>query len=271
MLKLDAGTIFIFMLLGMDYYMFITGIIRAYFVFKRKKSVIYFLVIGGLTTTITEASVSYLWLYLPSDQEVVLGVLTCISWHLMLQLPCWLYALRIKSLMGLDYTAKKYAQCAPFILAIAQVPSAVSFMIAMFNYDLWSWFVICSAITTFVSCFVEIGMYWVLMKRVKEMFQYRQQIKQQMAMELTLSMVALIVIDIALVVVKLSATSLKPLSLPSPVPQFDNALRPFSYLLRINIAIKFFDDLIEKVNNRPTTTESYARWFNSSGSTDQKA
>ena len=254
------------MLLGMNYYMCVSGIIRAYFVFKRKTSHIFILVVSGLVVTLVEATVSYLWLYLKTDVEVALGFITLITWQLMIQIPIWIYTLRIQSLVGYDYKIIRYARAAPFVVLLSQIPSGIGFGIAMYNYELWSYFVITSAITTVVACIVEVIMYAFLMNRVKVMFQYRKNIKRQMATELTLSMVLLIAIDIALVGLKLSKFNLAPLSLPSPVVQMDNALRPFSYMLRINIAIQFFDDLLEKVNNRPKTTESYARWFNSNGS-----
>ena len=254
------------MLLGVNYYLFIAGISQAYLVFKRKTSLIFILVISGLIVSITEATVSYIWLYVENDYEVLLGSITCVAWHFMLQIPCWLYCLRIQSLMGYDYNVIRYVRLAPFILALSQIPSAISFIIAMVNYDLWGYFVICSAFTTCVACIVEILLNVVLLRRVSTMFQYRKQVKKQMAMALTGSMVLLILIDICLLAVKLSLSKIQALSLPSPVAQLDNALRPFSYMLRIKIAIRFFDDLIDKVNNRPKTTDSYARWFNSAAS-----
>eukprot|EP00835_Amoeboradix_gromovi_P000207 NODE_7_length_48057_cov_0.322240.p16 type:complete len:272 gc:universal NODE_7_length_48057_cov_0.322240:1682-2497(+) len=271
MLRLDAPTVLILMLLGMDYFMFFSGLSKAFFVFKRKRSHIFMLIVGGMVATLVEVTASYAWLYLDTGSyEVFLGFITCVSWHLMLQIPCWIYCLRIQSLVGYDYKMVRYARAAPFILGVAQLPSAISFVFAMFDYSLWPFFVITSAVTTIVACGVEITMYFVLLKRVNTMFQYRRTVKKQMAMELTMSMVLLIALDVSLVVVKLTGSSLRPLTLPSPVPQMDNALRPFSYFLRINIAIRFFDDLVEKVNNRPKTTESYARWFNSSNSEDNK-
>ena len=263
MLKLDESTIVILMLLGMDYYMLFSGFWQACAVFKKKTNRVFLLVISGLLSTIVEVSASYMWLYVKSDSNLAWGVITLIFWHLMLQIPCWLYCVRIQTLNGFDLRLLRIVNKAPYVLGLFQIPSFITFALALSNHSLWGNFVIASAITTVGVSIIEVLLYLVLIRRVKFMFEHKSALKRQMLTELTLSTTFLIVIDIALLCLKLGTVKIGPLTLPATQVQFDNALRPFSYMLRIKIAIQFFNELIDNANDSRTSTaysKSFVRW-----------
>eukprot|EP00834_Sanchytrium_tribonematis_P008040 NODE_839_length_3588_cov_1.240183.p2 type:complete len:281 gc:universal NODE_839_length_3588_cov_1.240183:2647-1805(-) len=280
MLSVNAPTITIFMLLGINYYIFFQSVIQSLLIFKNKHSLVFLLIQLGLFSTIIEVTASYMWLYYPFDSnstELLLGFITCISWHLMIITPVIIYCIRIKTL---NHTMQlnQYIHFLPVICILFQIPSAVTFIIAMLNYNNWYLFVVSSAVTTFVACTIEITLYSLLMKRIYCMFQYRQSLKKLMALELSASMALLIIIDIGLLIFKLNSLNMTPLQLPLSKPQMDNALRPLSYMLRLQVALRFFDELIDKVGrtresgysnmNSRQGQFSYAKWFTSRGSSE---
>ena len=254
------------MIIGMNYYMLASGLWHACMIFKRRTSVVFILVVSGLISTIIEATASYIWLYmsLTEHQQIVAGIITCIFWQLMLQIPCWLYVIRIKTLNCFNMSLVNYVNFCPYILFAAQIPSIITFMMAVFNNQVWGDFVISSAVTTVCASMIEIFLYCVLLFQIKFIFAHKRTLKKQMELELTASMLLLIVLDISLLVLKLGTVKIGPLVLPTSTVQLDNAIRPFSYLLRIKLIIQFFDELLDNMDDKRTNTLSYYRWAPSS-------
>ena len=96
-----------------------------------------------------------------------------------------------------------------------------------------------STVFSVIIALAEIFMYYVLFHKIIDILEYRNAVKKVLMIELTLSLVFLVILDIILIYCKLDQN------------RFDKYLRSFSYLVRMVLLIQFFSDLLNDLERHP--------------------
>ncbi len=230
----DNTAMLAFMISGSSWVLFIQGIIQCGMVFKRKKSTIYILSIIGLVSAIAELTIVLSFLYFNLDEHIYVVLVTPL-WIIMIQAATWVYCIRIKSLGGItkyDYIISK----TPWVILMAQLPTIIIFNLKLYYKQLQVVNYISGICLSVIITVCEIIQFVGLLSKVLEMLEYRTFIKKLLRIEISLALVMMILFDISLLVFKIVKTPL------------DVVIRPFSYILRIVLVIRFFDDLLDQVN-----------------------
>ena len=231
---MDSSVAWPFFLWGASWMLYVQGLIQAYNVFNDKKGRVFILVIVGLTSAIIRYCSVMAVLYFEMDQiyHCTIGAL---AWILMILSSALVYSLRIKSIGGYTKHAR-YINWAPWLLLIPMIPANI---LASYGYYHGSEFkevqMVCALFLGALIAMFEIYLYVVLFLKIWEMLEYRSRVKQRLLIEMSVGLAFLIVLDIVIFFTKLFSWPL------------DKCLRPFSYIVRLVLVIKFFDILVDEV------------------------
>eukprot|EP00834_Sanchytrium_tribonematis_P004433 NODE_218_length_12464_cov_0.653781.p8 type:complete len:263 gc:universal NODE_218_length_12464_cov_0.653781:9638-8850(-) len=235
----DANFIIAFAIYGADVLLFLQALCKALIVFPNKGRKFFILIIIGLIAAILHGTMVTITIYLgvPGIFHSIFG---SIAWYLMIFCSNYLYAMRIKSL-GLNNKYDKLVSWTPWIMLIIMIPNNTIGTTSLYiDGDVGSSLKYVSyiiAITFSVLIAVlEIFLYSILFQKLMEILEYRNDAKKKLIYELSASLILLITIDLLLIISKAAANNI------------DKSLRPFSYLLRLYMLIRFYDELLEEVN-----------------------
>ena len=231
-----------FMLFGASWCLFLQGLIQCSIVFKRKHNIIWILSIVGLVSAIVDCTLAMSYSFFGLDLKIYTIAQTPF-WILMIQCASWIYCKRITSLGG-SSVYDEHIRGTPFIILAVQIPTQVTYNLLPY-YPSMNFPVLISGICLSIIISVcEIYMYIALLAKIVDLLEYRTSLKKMLVYEITMGLCMLVLFDIALVVAKCSDSSL------------DISLRTYTYLLRIVIIIRFFDDLLQNLLMSTIVTES---------------
>ncbi len=219
------------MVLGASCLLFIQGMFQSITVFNSKRSRMFVLCICGLISGILQCILVTSGLYWGVNGHVIAIVATPF-WYLMIQSASWVYCIRIQSL-GVRSSQDKYVRYIPWVILVLQIPANVLYIMASFDKRYFNLNVIIGTIFSVFIALFEIYLFIVLLLKVVNVLEYRRRVKNLLIYEIVVSLVLLIFLDTALIIAKVANW------------KFDLILRPFTYLLRIVIVIRFFEDLLD--------------------------
>ena len=235
-----------FALLGASWLLFLYGITQAIIVFENKKSNIFIFCVIGLISGIIDVMMVTSMFFWGGDFKL-LSVVVTPFWYAMIQCSTWAYCARIKTIGGILCKEKKYINYLPWFVLLLQIPSNALYLITLCTNYCAGITLVARAVFSILIAIVELFLYAVLLKNMNEILEYRVKIKKLLQLETTASVVFLILLDIVLIFSMLSHTNL------------DYILRPFTYILRIVVLIRFFTELLQELE-----TNSFSRLTNMS-------
>ena len=169
-------------------------------------------------------------------------------WFIMIQSATWAYCMRIKVLGGYLSKEEKSLKFIPWIIMAFELTiwiyTICIIMIRGLSSD--AYLVIRIIFSVIITC-IEVFLYFLLIRKVTDLLEFRKKMKTILAYELTGSLILLVLLDLILIVSLMMNTKM------------DYILRPFTYLLRIVVLIRFFGDLLDeltcnslsRISNRP--------------------
>ena len=209
-------------------------IMLAFLTFEKRTSLIFKLVIGGLSLCFVEAVLIMIFMHLSTSYMLFgLGIVSFIR----MQLVAWLYVLRIKSL-GSYISWERGVKYIPYIIAAAQMPMLVIAFLSknpidyMVNYR---YFWISASVSQVTACLVEIFMNTLLLKKLNFALEYKPAALKKIVTHLYLASLIVTVLELSLQIIR------------AYIP-IDLALNPIIYAIRIYIIIQFYDNLLLAIN-----------------------
>ena len=236
-----------FSLLGASWILFLNGIAQAFVVFENRSSKIFLFCVFGLVCGIVEIMLTTSTMYWGTDTRII-SIAVAPFWFFMIQCATWAYCLRIKALGGFMSRKERYIMYIPWLVFIIQIPADFFFVFSMFLVEYYRIFLIATTVFSVLIAIIEIFLYFILLRKMLEILEYRKRLKTVLAFEMTVSLIVVVMLDILLIISKTMNTKL------------DLVLRPFTYILRIVVLIRFFSDLLgeiqrnsySRISNRPT-------------------
>ena len=201
-------------------------IMLAFLTFEKRTSLIFKLVIGGLSLCFVEAVLIMIFMHLSTSYMLFgLGIVSFIR----MQLVAWLYVLRIKSL-GSYISWERGVKYIPYIIAAAQMPMLV---IAFLSKNPIDYMV--NSVSQVTACLVEIFMNTLLLKKLNFALEYKPAALKKIVTHLYLASLIVTVLELSLQIIR------------AYIP-IDLALNPIIYAIRIYIIIQFYDNLLLAIN-----------------------
>ena len=233
--KMDLIATLSFMLLGAGWLLFIQGIAKALVVFNNKQSKMFLICIFGLICGIIQLMLVSSALYWGVNAKLIAVVATPF-WYTMIQCASWAYSIRIQS-MGIISNWDSFVGYAPWIILTLQIPSNVLYLVATFIPRYYDMYLVVVIVFSAAISFFEVFLYLVLLSKVVNVLEYRKSLKSVLIYEMNASLLLLVVFDFVLIVSKVL------------IGKLDIILRPFTYLLRIVIIIRFYSDLLNGISS----------------------
>ena len=219
------------MLIGAGCLLFIQGTANAIVVFQKKRGIMFMICLVGLFSGIILLMLDAAALFWGTSLKFI-AIFATPFWYLTIQCASWAYCIRIRS-MGVISKFDKFVDYTPWAILVFQIPANVLFILMVFNPEYQELYVIVSVIFSAAISVSEVFLYVVLLKKVLNILEYRRRVKNALSYEMFGSLILLIVLDAVLIVSKIMTDRL------------DIILRPFTYLLRIVIIIRFYDILLD--------------------------
>eukprot|EP00835_Amoeboradix_gromovi_P005637 NODE_550_length_6834_cov_0.214402.p4 type:complete len:253 gc:universal NODE_550_length_6834_cov_0.214402:3425-2667(-) len=239
----DVTTVTVLVLFGADVVLFVQGMVKSLTIFPQKRKLMFNLIVVGLTASMVQGCFSIVDLY-GGVNQVLYTTFTTIAWFLMMNCTNFAYSTRIKSLGGY-FRLQKLVSVLPWALMFYMIPVNVLSTLARYDSDYYLANLISSSIFSIVIAISEIFLTLVLLYRILDILEYRNSVKRKLIVQLLLSLLLLIVLELLLVVTKFSLFAL------------GRVIRPFTYLIRLLFLIQFFGDLLHEINESPAVTCSY--------------
>ena len=226
--------------------LFLQYLLLAYTVFNNKKSKIFKLLILGLVLCYLESCLTIIPIFTqvlkrnekPSSSPMMWYLTSlpmAIVWFLMIQIVLWLYILRIKSL-GNYGKYDKYLNYIPLVIAIQQMPNVLITVIPEVDMsESYHKFTISSSVFSFTIALLEIFLFYVLMQKLNFILEYKPDDLRKIGKRLRLASVIVILLEIGMSILRFAF----------PV---DFSISPIINLLKLNIIIQFYSDLLVSVN-----------------------
>ncbi len=229
--------------------LFLQNLLHAVTIFDKKTNRIFYITIGSIILCYLEAIFVVINLVLPIQIAIkyILQIFVNIYWFFLIQGVTFLYILRIKSL-GEYMSFDKHLYTIPWIVAAVQIPSIVINLLKIDDINAtreqkYDYFVISRSLYTIVITAVDILLYVFLLKKLKFIMEYRQDVVRKLGWHLKVAMILVTFLEIGLAVIRI----LFPI---------DYTLTPIIYLLRIYIIIQFYGDLINSVKTSSNSADS---------------
>eukprot|EP00835_Amoeboradix_gromovi_P004240 NODE_318_length_11118_cov_0.235049.p4 type:complete len:254 gc:universal NODE_318_length_11118_cov_0.235049:5466-6227(+) len=219
------------MLFGACWTVFIQGIVKCLVVFQNKSAVIFKISVLGLFCAIIEATALASSLYLGADIKLVTYVVVPF-WFVMIQAANWVYCLRIRSMGGYYSKHDKYIIYIPWIIFVLQVPYVVISILVIHQPAYNQLNTIWGISFSIAISLLEIYLYLVLLAKLRVFLEYRPNLKTALSYELTGGLLLILILELLLIFVIVFLS------------QLSGMLRPFTYILRLMIVVKFYDELI---------------------------
>ena len=188
----------------------------------------------GLVSGITNISIN-IGIIFGGGNVQSLSIAALPFWFIMIQSATWAYCTRIKAIGGYLNKQERIVRYVPWLVFVFQVVLSVYFITATFTGVSIQAYLIIRILFSILIAIIELSLYYLLIRKVMDLLEYRMRIKKLLAYELTGSLVLLMILDLLLIVSFTTRTKL------------DYILRPFTYLLRIVVLIRFFGDLLEEL------------------------
>ena len=215
--------------------------------FENKKSSTFLFCVTGLVSGIVQIMIvtsMYFW----GGNLKILSLITTPFWYIMIQSSIWAYCQRIKAIGGILCKEERYINHLPWVVLVFQFPTNFMYLYTLFTNEAFQLTVVVRAAFSILIALIELYLYYLLLRKMNDLLEYRVKIKRLLKLETTASVIILILLDILLIVSMLMGTKL------------DYMLRPFTYLLRIVVLIRFFTGLLQelesnsfsRLSNRPT-------------------
>eukprot|EP00834_Sanchytrium_tribonematis_P005753 NODE_369_length_8668_cov_1.088575.p5 type:complete len:264 gc:universal NODE_369_length_8668_cov_1.088575:1120-329(-) len=232
---LDPYKIMIFALFGLDLFVFIQAIGKSYLVFPHKRRKFFYVLQISLFSSILFEIIQILVTQFQYTIYFHL-ILGNICWYIMIMSVNWLYAVRVQSL-GTYSKYDAFINKIPWYFVFCMVPINTLSILNYFYPFLKPINYIISIIFSSCITILEILIYFILLYKILDILKYRDRYKFKLVYELTLSLVILISMDILLIIsIILNA-------------QMSRHLRGSTYLIRGLFIIKFYDELLETLND----------------------
>lgn len=221
---LDVYSILAYIFLCIDWLLFLMAISKAIKVFPNKNRRFFILLVLGLCNSILFA-MTQTAVFQFGVSNLLLLTLGAVFWFLMIVCCNFVYSARIQSLGGY-FRLEKLVKWTPYIFIVVLTPIVILAECAAFiKIDATTKIMTLAGLVLGVTLIVfiavgEVFLHMALLNRVFEILEYRGQVKRRLMVELGLSMVVLVILEIILLVSRLLSNNM------------DTILRPFTYLLR---------------------------------------
>eukprot|EP00834_Sanchytrium_tribonematis_P000380 NODE_7_length_67686_cov_1.621421.p26 type:complete len:266 gc:universal NODE_7_length_67686_cov_1.621421:35231-36028(+) len=210
--------------------------LQAIFVFSKKSSHMFILIISGLAICLIEISVVTLFLYVYDEDEAVgLGIVVALFWFAMIQITTILYVKRIQSL-GFFTSFDKYLKYLPYAVGVLEIPTVVSIILDGLNLDYFSYYDFSSISFASLSIILEVVLYLSLNRKLEFILEYKPAALKKIAFNIRIMFVLTILLEVGIIASKVMKCNL------------DFSIRPFTHILRIFVLIQFYNDLLVSVN-----------------------
>eukprot|EP00835_Amoeboradix_gromovi_P001918 NODE_98_length_21025_cov_0.475055.p7 type:complete len:246 gc:universal NODE_98_length_21025_cov_0.475055:3192-3929(+) len=223
------------LIFGASWCLFTESLFQCYIVFREKQSRIFLFSALGLFCGISCMCLSVLHSYY-DFRFVMYTVFFSVSWLLMVQSATWIYYARVKSL-GIISKFDYYMKYVPAGILIFQVPFVVLFNLQPIFSTLDPYLYL---LETLVNCAILVGeiiLYISLVYKLIDIFEYRQKTKKMLIVEISFALMLTLVLDILVITLQILGIQLYIF------------IRSFSYIVRIALVVRFFDDLIFELEN----------------------
>eukprot|EP00834_Sanchytrium_tribonematis_P004486 NODE_224_length_12322_cov_0.795549.p3 type:complete len:269 gc:universal NODE_224_length_12322_cov_0.795549:4300-5106(+) len=238
--NISGYDIIAFALWGADVLLFFQCMCKSYFVFPHKNRKFYMLLVSGLIGGIIFATTTIITSYFLVG-NVPVSIFGLVAWFVMIVNCYFVYSIRIQSMGGYN-RFDKFAAKIPWIFIIVTLPIFLIVVVTYFLVNdqakeiLKEVSLVLGIIFSVLITVSEAFLYLVLLQKVREILEYRTTAKKKLVWELSFALVLIVILDVLLIISKVAIVSL------------DKNLRPFTYLLRFVYIVRFYDDLLEDVN-----------------------
>ena len=229
--------------------LFLQYLLQAYTVFNKKDSKIYRLIIAGLLMCYLQSSLTMIvviidFVYPNMKLSLIVWysifIPLTLAWFFMVQINQWMYVYRIKSL-GTYSRVDKYMNYVPFFVAFIQLPNFIINLARLNIEDVddkkYHYFIISSSIFSICISFVEICMFFILLRKLNFILEYKPDVLAKMGHHLKVTCVLVILLEVVMAVVRFEFL-------------VDFSISPLIYLLKIYIIIQFYNDLLANINKQ---------------------
>ncbi len=237
---MDGNDIAALTVFGADWLIFAVAMVQAFRVFPQKRKRFFGMLVAGLCSSMLYVTVSVavyqfgankLWLLLGTS-----------GWYIMIICSNFVYATRIKSLGLFGGRVDRVAAATPWFFLFLLTPILALSLLGPFLPINGSTAAVKTAsfvLAVVLSACIAVGeifLFVVLLKKVREILEFRDDVRKRLVVELSVAVAILVALEVALLVSKF---------LPNNV---DRILRPLVYLLRYFLVIRFYDELLEDIN-----------------------